>query len=445
MTRLFATAMLLLPATSVAQVAPEQPPAAPTDAQPESWAFHGQATFVDQYHPAFASAFSGPHSLNPGSRGDETFDATLYAGLRPWHGAEIWVNAEIDQGFGLSDSLGVAAFPSAEAYKVGAADPYVRIPRLFLRQTLDLGGAPTQIDPDINVLGDRQTANRAVFTIGKFGATDVFDTHAYANNPKQDFLDWAIVNAGTFDYAADAWGYSYGVAAEWYQNWWTLRAGGFALSRTPNSPQLDTNGDQVQFIAEAEERHTLWGQPGKLKLTGFLTRGRMGDYNDAISLSQQTGQPASTALVRNYKSRAGISANLEQAITAQLGLFARAGIAEGGREPYEFTDIDKTFSVGLCLKGTAWGRSDDTIGLATVLDDASRRAKNYFAAGGLGILIGDGALPLSGPEQVAETYYNYALTSYFHISADYAFVNNPAYNRLRGPVSIMALRLHVQY
>jgi high affinity Mn2+ porin len=445
MTRLFATAMLLLPATSVAQVTPEQPPAAPTEAPPETWALHGQATFVDQYHPAFASAFSGPNSLNPGSRGDETFDATLYAGARPWHGGEVWLNAEIDQGFGLDDSLGLAAFSSAEAYKVGAADPYVRIPRLFFRQTLNFGGAPTPIDPDINVLGDQQTANRAVFTIGKFGVTDVFDTNAYANNPKQDFLDWAIVNAGTFDYAADAWGYSYGLAAEWYQDWWTLRAGGFALSRTPNSQQLDTQGDQIQFIAEAEERHTLWGHPGKLKLTGFLTRGRMGDYTDAVVLSEQTGQPPSTALVRNYKSRAGISANLEQALTGQLGLFARAGIAEGGREAYEFTDIDKTFSVGLSVKGTAWGRPDDTIGLATVLDDVSRRAKNYFAAGGLGILIGDGALPRAAPEQVAETYYNYALTSYFHITADYAFVNNPAYNRERGPVSILALRLHVQY
>jgi len=445
MTRLLATAMLLLPAAAAAQVTPGQPPTAPSDAPPEIWALHGQATFVDQYHPAFASAFSGPNSLNPGSRADETVDVTLYAGIRPWHGAEFWINPEIDQGFGLNDTLGIAAFSSAEAYKVGAADPYVRIPRLFLRQTLNLGGAPTEIDPDINVLGDQQTADRAVFTIGKFSVTDIFDTNDYANNPKQDFLDWAIVNAGSFDYAADAWGYSYGLAAEWYQNWWTLRAGGFALSKVPNSPQLDTSGDQFQFIAEAEGRHTLWGQPGKLKLTGFLTRGRMGDYTDAVLLGEQTGQPASTALVREYKSRTGISANLEQAITAQFGLFARAGIAEGGREAYEFTDIDKTFAIGLSLKGTVWARPDDTVGLATVLDDISRRAKNYFAAGGLGILIGDGALPLSAPEQVAETYYNYALTSYFHISADYEFVNNPAYNRLRGPISIMALRLHVQY
>jgi high affinity Mn2+ porin len=414
------------------------------EAVSEDWAWHAQATFVDQYHPAFGAAFSGPDSLNPGSRGNETFDATWYGGARPWHGGEVWVNAEMDQGFGLDNTLGIAAFTSAEAYKVGAQDPYVRIPRLFFRQTIDLGGAPTKIDPDLNVLGDAETADRIVATIGKFSVTDVFDTNAYAHDPRQDFLNWAVVDTGTLDYAADAWGYSYGVAAEWYQDWWTLRAGGFALSRVPNGAALGTDGDQVQFIEELEERHTLLGEPGKLKLLGFLTRGRMGDYIDAIALSQRNGLPPSVALVRDYKSRTGIGLNLEQAVTAQIGLFARIGIAEGGRQIYEFTDIDKTAAVGVSLDGAAWGRPGDALGLASVLDDISRREKNYLAAGGLGILIGDGALPRSGPEQVAETYYSLAITPALHVSVDYQYINNPAYNRLRGPVSVIALRLHFQ-
>ncbi len=434
-----ATLACLLPAAAWAQEA------APADAPPQTWAIHAQSTFEDQYHPAFASPFRGPNSLDPGSRGDETFDLTLYAGVRPWPGAELWVNPEVDQGFGLSNTLGIAAFPSAEAYKVGSATPYVRVPRLFFRQTIDLGGARQPVDPDLNVLGGSQTADRVVFWIGKFGVPDVFDTNAYANNPRGDFSDWALVNTGSFDYAADAWGFTYGTAVEWYQDWWTLRAGGFALSRVPNSTQLDTSGSQFQLVAEAEERHTLWGQDGKLKVTGFLTRGRMGDYSDAIVLAEQTGTTPSTADVRQYRSRSGVSLNLEQAVTKDLGLFLRTGLAEGGREPYEFTDIDRTFAIGLSLQGKRWGRPDDTLGLATVIDGISHRHKEYLAAGGLGILVGDGALPQTGPEQVVETYYRHALAPYAQVTADYQFVDNPGYDRVRGPVSILGVRLHLQY
>jgi high affinity Mn2+ porin len=383
--------------------------------------------------------------LNPGSRGDETFDATLYAGVRPWSGAEIWINPEIDQGFGLSNTLGIAAFTSSEAYKVGAATPYVRIPQLFFRQTLDLGGATQKIDPTLNVLGGSQTDDRIVLWVGKFGVGDVFDTNAYANDGRNQFLNWALVNAGTFDYAADAWGFSYGAAAEWYQDWWALRGGAFTLSRVPNSQELDTNFDQVQFIGEAEERHHIWGRDGKLKLTAFLSRGRMGDYNDATSIALATGAPADIAAVRRYRSRTGISVNLEQAVTDELGLFARAGVAEGGTEAYEFSDIDKAFSIGTALQGRAWARPDDTVGVALVIDDISRRAKNFLNAGGMGILVGDGSLPESGPEQAVETYYRYALASFAQVTADYQFVNNPGYDRLRGPVSVLGVRLHVQY
>jgi high affinity Mn2+ porin len=437
-------------------VAPAQTPApvpegntgpALSDAQgaDEVWALHGQGTFTEQYHPAFRSAFSGPNSLDPGSRGDETVDLGLYAGVRPWSGAEIWINPEIDQGFGLSDTLGIAAFSSGEAYKVGAAAPYVRVPRLFLRQTIDLGGAAQKTDSDLTTLAASTTANRVVFTIGKFGAPDVFDTNSYGHDPRQDFLNWALVDTGTFDYAADAWGFSYGAAVEWYQNRWTLRAGAFALSRVPNSKDLDTGGDQDQYIAEAEERHHLFGQDGKLKITVFLSRGRMGDYLDAVALAAQTGGPADIAAVRDYRSRTGVSLNLEQPITDQLGVFARGGIAEGGREAYEFTDIDKSLAFGISLQGKSWGRADDTVGIATVIDDISRRAKDFLNAGGLGILVGDGKLPDSGPEQVVEAYYSFAVRAWCRVTADYQFVNNPAYNRDRGAVSILGARLHFQY
>ena len=148
---------------AAAQTAPTPTGDASTAAQvnlpsAEDWAIHAQSTFVDQFHPGFASAYRGPNSLDPGSRGDETVDATIFAGARPWKGGEIWIDAEMDQGFGLNNTQGVAGFPSAEAYKVGSQDPYVRIPRLFARQTVDFGGATSGIDPDQNVLGGTQTA-----------------------------------------------------------------------------------------------------------------------------------------------------------------------------------------------------------------------------------------------------------------------------------------------
>src|SRR5215471_21438354 len=81
------------------------------------WGLHGQTTVVAQYHPGFRSAFRGPNSLDPKAEARETFDLTLYGGLRLWRGAALWVNPEVDQGFGLSNTLGVAGFTSGEAYK----------------------------------------------------------------------------------------------------------------------------------------------------------------------------------------------------------------------------------------------------------------------------------------------------------------------------------------
>ncbi len=137
------------PATTGAQAAPapaDATPAAPDatpaqdDTAPEQWAIHGQATNVWLLQPAFRSPYQGPQSLSPPANGRETVDATVYAGFRPWQGAEIWINPEIDQGFGLSNSFGVAGYVSGEAYKLGETDPYYRMARAFFRQTIDLGG-----------------------------------------------------------------------------------------------------------------------------------------------------------------------------------------------------------------------------------------------------------------------------------------------------------------
>src|SRR3984893_1447979 len=178
--------------------------------QPETWAVHGQATNVWLLQPAFRPPYQGPHSLSPAANGRETIDATLYAGIRPWPGAEIWINPEIDQGFGLSNTFGVAGYPSGEAFKLGKVDPYFLVQRGFLRQTVNLGGETEKLEPDLNQLGGTQTANRLVFTIGKYSIVDIFDTNSYAHDPRNDFFNWSIIDQGAFDYAANAWGFTYG-------------------------------------------------------------------------------------------------------------------------------------------------------------------------------------------------------------------------------------------
>ena len=409
------------------------------------WALHGQATLTEQVHPAFTSPYVGPNSLNPSTNGRETFDATLYAGVHPWTGGEIWINPEIDQGFGLSDTLGVAGFPSGEAYKVGKADPYLRLPRLFLRQTIDLGGQRQTVDGDLNQFAGARTADRLVFTIGKFAVTDVFDTNSFAHDPKNDFLNWSLIDTGTFDYAANAWGYTVGAAAEWYQGPWTLRLGAFALSDVPNSTTIDSSLHEFQLVGEIERRYSLGGRNGAVRVTAFDSRGDMGSFADALALARATGQTPSTALVRHYQGRPGVSLNLEQKLTPELGVFARAGLADGNIEPYEFTDIDRTVAVGLSLGGGGWGRKDDTVGLAGVINQITKVHQDYLAAGGIGILVGDGQLPHPGPEQILETYYSVKLNRYARLSIDYQFIDNPAYNRDRGPVSVFGVRLHGQF
>jgi high affinity Mn2+ porin len=416
--------------------------------------FHTQATFTVQGYPSIRSAYAGANSLPPSGQVEETTDVTLYGGLRLWQGAEAWVDPEIDEGFGLANTHGVAGFPSGESYKFGSSYPYARVQRYFIRQTINLGGENQNVDADINQFAGIQTANRLVLTVGKFAVVDIFDTNKYANNPKADFLNWSLINAGTFDYAGDAWGYSYGAAAELYWDRFAFRAGVFDLSQTPagggnNAAAygLDPTFSEQQYVAEVEERHQLWGQPGKIKVTGFLSWGQAGSFQDAIALSQATGLNASDALaaVRHYQARPGVSINLEQQVSDTVGVFARAGWADGNVEPWDFTDIDDTLSGGVSLSGKQWGRPDDTWGIAGVLNGISAAHAAYLQDGGLGILIGDGQLTNVTLEKIFETYYSLAITPALKVSFDYQFIANPGYNSARGPVNVGAIRFHTQF
>jgi len=416
--------------------------ATPTIAQ--RFALHAQFTYVEQRTDAFDAPYAGANSLSP-KQSRETTDFTLFLGARLWSGAELWINPEIDQGFGLDNTLGVAGFPSGEAYKVGASYPYLRWPRAFVRQVIDMGDEREPLEGIANQLRGSHSLDRWVFTVGKFGVTDIFDTNQYAHDPRSDFLNWSAVDSGSFDYAADAWGFAVGAAAERYMGSWTVRAGVFDLSTVPNSIHLDPGFHEFQIVAEVEKRFSLFGQTGRVTATGYDSRGRMGLLDQAIALGEATGTAPNPALVRQYRSRLGASFNLEQPLTADVGVFARIGKSQGNVEAYEFTDIDRSVEIGASLKGPRWHRPDDTIGIAAIDNGISATREQYLNAGGLGILVGDGQLPHPGAEEIIETYYEAALFPHAQLTLNYQWIDHPAYNRDRGPVSVVALRFHAQF
>lgn len=410
----------------------------------QRFAVHFQSTFTVQGASQFASPYRSTNSLPPGDV-RETFDATLFAGFRPWHGAEIWVNPEIDQGFGLANTLGVAGFPSAEAYKVGKSEPYFKLSRLFVRQTIDLGGTAAAVEGAANQLRGRQTSDRLVLTFGKFSMVDIFDTNAYAHDPRGDFLNWSLIDAGAFDYAANAWGFTFGGAAELYTGAWTLRAGLFDLSKVPNQPSLEVGLQQYQVAGEIEHRHTIGGHPGTIRFGAWFTRGNLARLRDLIAAYQADGGVPITdnAPYRRKTDKYGAYLGVEQEVTTNLGLFARASAGDGTVEADDFTDIDRSVALGAQLAGAAWGRKSDKVGAALVANGISRLHQIFLSQGGLGTLVGDGQLPHAADEFIGEAWYQLGLDGHITVTADYQLVVNPAYNRDRGPANIFALRLHV--
>ncbi|MGD1067588.1 MAG: carbohydrate porin, partial [Vulcanimicrobiaceae bacterium] len=284
-------------------------------------------------------------------------------------------------------------------------------------------------------------------TAGKFAVTDVFDDNAYAHDTKNDFLNWSIIDMGSFDYAADAWGYSDGVTAELVGTQSTLRVGIFQLSAVPNQIEIEhTPFDEYSPMVEFEQRTNLFGgHPGAVKVLAYADDGRMGSYADALALAAATGAPPSTALARTTKHwKTGAGINLAQEIAPHVGVFMRASAMNGTWEAYEFADIDRSLSGGLSIDGGLYHRPNDGIGVAEALNAISAPAQQYFAAGGDGILVGDGGLSYGG-EKILETYYKIGLTRNVGITFDYQRVVDPAYNTARGPVAIYGLRYHLQY
>jgi high affinity Mn2+ porin len=412
---------------------------------PNSWNVHGQLTYVEQGYPAFRSPYQGANSLTGSSQIQNTTSATAFVGYRPWDDTEIYVNPELMQGFGLDNTLGVAGFPNGEAQKSDFPAPRIDIAQVFVRQTFGLGGEQETVEDGPNQLAGKQDISRITVTAGRFAVTDIFDVNAFAGDPRTTFLNWNIYGGGSYDWTMDKISYTWGASAELNQKYWALRAGYFLVPVVSNVNNFDTHIPQRgEYISELELRYSLFSQPGKLRLMGWTNIANAGGYSDALAMPVTTLNYPDITLTRQVRTNYGFVVNLEQAITSDLGVFSRASWSPGLVEIIGWTDCDESLSFGTVLKGSAWGRPDDKIGVAGVVEGLSPIARAYFAAGGLGILIGDGQLNYR-PEQILEAYYAYRLNQWATLTFDYQFIVNPGYNADRGPVSIFAGRLHAEF
>jgi len=409
---------------------------------PQSWNWHVQNTDILQGDPAFHARYSGPNSLD--SRGEirETVSFDLYAGVRLWPGAEAHVDGLLWQGFGVSQTLGAEAFPNGEAFRLGTKVPNVNVARLFLRQTIGFGGEQENVENDPLHLAGKQDVSRLTLTVGKISAKDIFDNNSYANDPRTQFLSWALMANEAWDYPADSIGYMTGFAAELNQPVWTLRYGFFQMPKVSNGTALDEQFLTAwAMVTELERRFNLNGHPGTVRLLAYLNHAHMGSYQDAFNLP---ARPADIFTSRAYRYKHGFGLNVEQELLKNVGVFSRIGWSDGQTEGWTFSDVDYTATLGLSVKGEFWRRPEDTLGLAGAAGGISRVHQKFLAAGGTGILAGDGALNY-GWEKSLETYYDFQVIKTCHFSMDYQFITNPAFNRDRGPVSVLGGRLHWEF
>jgi len=171
----------------------------------------------------------------------------------------------------------------------------------------------------------------------------------------------------------------------------------------------------------------------------------MGSYREAIDayLAGEGSRPDVTAHRHVGTLKYGFGLNVEQALGPAFRVALRTGWNEGKNELFAYTEVNDTLALAADVRGLAWGRPQDRIGLALVTNGLSKDHRDYLALGGLGFLLGDGALAY-GREQIVELYYTAFVGWGVWLAAGAQFIKNPGYNAARGPVWVGALRLHVE-
>jgi carbohydrate-selective porin OprB len=362
----------------------------------------------------------------------------------------VYLTPEISQGVPFSTNLiGLGGFTNGEITRAAGTNPTIYRQKLFLRQTWNNGGGSQHFDANLNQLAGYTDKNRFVLTVGNFSTLDVFDPNTYAKDPRTQFMNWGNWTYAAYDYAADARGFGWGFAAEWYQDDWALRFGRMSGPKDPNGLPVDLAlgshyGDQL----EVEHAHMLFGRPGSVRVLGWRNRAKLASFADSLSWlnthpGQYSGPDALYAVRKTEKIKYGVGINVGQELSDSAGFFLRAMQADGRTETYAFTEVDGSFSSGFLIKGGSWTRDQDALGLSFMRNTLSEDRRRFLEAGGISFFIGDGALHYS-PETIFEGYYSLGITKYIWLTADYQRIRNPAYNADRGPMDVYAIRLHTE-
>jgi hypothetical protein len=418
---------------------------------------HGQTTYINQRYNNFNSSYSGMNSLAAQKSMSYTWSGTLFFGARLAPNTDVYFNPEVVSGVPFSSLTGFGGFTNGEATRAQGAQAHFYSARAFLRQTINQEGSVVLLENDANQITQTVSSNRFVITGGQFSTLDIFDDSKYAKDPRIQFMNWGNMTYLAYDYAADARGYSWGLAAEWYRDNWVFRASRMLTPKIPNQLNLNwqifnSYGDQL----EVERQHNVGDLPGKVSVLGYRNRMIMARYTDATNYLIANNAQGTQALFNvrnNYQYKTGIGINGEQALAKDMGVYFRIFKSDGNTETMSFAEADQSLSIGMGINGERWGRAKDSIGISAMLNGISANRKAYLQAGGISNFVGDTPYPYAGPlqtinyrpEQITELYYNALLIKNVLLGVNFQHVINPAYNAARGPVNIASFRIHAEF
>ena len=414
---------------------------------------HGQSTYINQRYNNFNSAYSGQNSLDSLKSMSYTWSGTLFFGARLAPNTDVYFNPEVVSGVPFSDLSGLGGFTNGEATKANGAQAKFYSARAFVRQTINQEGDKVLLENEANQITQTVSSNRVVVTAGQFSTLDIFDDSRYAKDPRIQFMNWGNMTYLAYDYAADARGYSWGLAGEWYLDNWVMRASRMIAPKTPNGRDLNWQifnayGDQI----EVERQHNISDLSGKVSVLAYRNKMILARFQDAtnyVIANNAQGTQAINDVRNNYQYKTGIGINAEQALAKDMGVYMRAFTSDGRTETMSFTEADNSLSVGFSMEGVRWNRPKDTIGVSMMQNGLSSYRKNYLQAGGVSYFIGDYAGPGKTisyrPERIAELYYNATVVKNVLAGLNFQHISNPAYNSARGPVNILSFRVHAEF
>jgi high affinity Mn2+ porin len=446
--RVFLALLILLPSSILAQ-SDDTPPRS-ASGQESFWDrfwVSAQANFIRQQHGAFEAKYSGPNSFLPEKEHATSRVETLYTGVQISKQLEFFFDLESAGGAGLSNALGIAGFTNVDVVRnpTLGENPYVS--RVMLHYTIPLSDASTEATRNPLSLASTVPLRRLELRLGKMSTVDFFDLNSVGSDSHLQFMNWAIVNNGAYDYAADTRGYTYGLVMEYYAKSWAARFGEMLMPTVTNGIQLDWNIARARGENFEAEYHTalIPARITVLRGLAYVNHANMGSYREAIDgyLSGKDPVPDVTLYRKQGRVKYGFGLNAEQELSPLWRAFGRLGWNEGANESFAYTEIDRTAEIGSDFRGKPWRRPDDKLGAAYVANGISGDHRRYLALGGLGFILGDGRLNY-GLEKIFEVYYPAHIWRGIYFAVDYQHVTDPGYNRDRGPVSVVGFRLHLE-